>query len=283
MKLRMFVLSFALLAAACSDDFDPASRVSELRLLAARVDRPFAQPGERVELHALAHDPAGRALHWAFGLCRNDASSEAIDCLRSLSFEQLSLSRDPGFAFSMPSDASTYVGVAVVVCPGEIVRGSTAGIPLACVDEERRELALAEYELGLKRVFVRPASENQNPHIAELTWDSAPWPEGELRRASCERVERERCASFAKHALELQAPAAAEHSVDRQGKPMVEQAVAQFYATGGEFDDDVRMADRAHNGFRPRREDAGKRLTLWFVVRDDRGGTAWTTRELDVP
>jgi len=281
---QLFVLGLSLGAFACSDDFDPPSRVSELRLLAVQADQPFALPGQEVRLTALAFDPEQRPLTWAWGPCLEPSSTVALDCLRSLSFDALTIAPDrPTHVFTAPETEASYVGVAVVACPGRIARGDTFGVPLACLDAQGDPLPLSEFELGLKRIPLRATALNENPVIEEVLWDGAPWPADEIKLDACERTNEGACASWVEHTVEVRAPGAAETSVDRDEQPVTEQAVVQLYATGGEFEDDVRVADDATTTWQARREDAGGLVTFWFVVRDDRGGVSWVSRRLSVP
>ena len=50
----------AIMAAACAASFDPASKVSSLRILALVADKPYAQPGEDVTLSMTVHDALDR-------------------------------------------------------------------------------------------------------------------------------------------------------------------------------------------------------------------------------
>lgn len=277
-------LVLSVFAGACSDNFDPASRVSELRLLAVQADHPFALPGESVHLTSLAFDPEARPLTWAWGTCLEPSSTVALDCLRALEFDALTIERDrTEYDLTVPETDASYVGVVVVVCPGEIVPGDTQGVPLACVDATGEHLPLSEFELGLKRINLRDSSENQNPEIAEVLWDGVPWPEDEIKLDVCKKTKDGACDEWTEHTIEVPAPGASEASVDRDRNPITEQAVVQFYATGGEFEDDVRIVDSATTKWQARREDAGGMLTFWFVVRDDRGGVSWVTRRASVP
>lgn len=284
-KIVLSLLCLSVLAGACSDDFDPASRVSDLRVLAVSADRPFARAGDEVRLEALAFDPAARSLSWGWGLCIEAASSLAIDCLRTLRFDSLTIGRDqPRHVLRVPETSAPFVGVAVVACPGEIVPGDTEGVPLACRDARGAQLPLSQFELGLKRIYLRDPSLNENPTIDALVWDGAPWPEGEVRRDACKKVKDGACDEYVEHTVEVRAAeGAVEESVDRQQLPITEQVVVQLYATGGEFDDDVRIVEAPTTKWTARREDASQRVTFWFVVRDDRGGVSWISRQLDVP
>jgi hypothetical protein len=168
----------------------------------------------------------------------------------------------------------------VVVCPGTIQAGNTDTLPIACVDAEGNALPLDEFEVGLKRIFVRDSGLNHNPQIQSVSLDGADWSEQAVPSATCKQ---QPCRAYADQKIVVRADGASEQSVDLQGLPISEQAVVQFYATGGEFDDDVKLASEADNQWHARAEDAGKRITFWFVVRDDRGGVSWVQRSLQVP
>jgi len=51
------------------NEFDPVSRITDFRLIAVRADKPYASPGERVELTTLSHEPLGRPVTWAWTTC----------------------------------------------------------------------------------------------------------------------------------------------------------------------------------------------------------------------
>src|SRR5438105_3550081 len=74
-KKLLVLLAFV---ACAPKDFTPASFVDTLRVLAVRADKPFAAPGENVQLTALVVDPNGkdRPIAFAFGTCINPGSGE---------------------------------------------------------------------------------------------------------------------------------------------------------------------------------------------------------------
>ena len=272
-----------LLGGACADALDPPSHVRDLRLLAVQADSPFAQPGSEVSLTALAHDPDGRSLAWGWGTCIAPASTIALDCLRALRFDDLTVAEDmPRHVLRVPATDAAFLGVVTVVCPGRILAGDTEGVPLACVDATGSALPLSAFELGLKRVYLRAPELNHNPAIAEVIWDGTAWPAGELRRDTCVQPATTGCAGWAEHEVAVHAPDAIEQSVDREQRPITEQVVTQFYATAGEFDHDSRVIESPATKWTARPEDCGV-ATLWFVVRDDRGGVSWTSRQLALP
>jgi hypothetical protein len=58
--------------------------------------------------------------------------------------------------------------------------------------------------------------------------------------------------------------------------------VVQYYAEGGIFEHDVRLATDSATGWTARHAEAGRTVKLWLVVRDDRGGVAWDERQVRV-
>jgi hypothetical protein len=282
------VLALPLLA--CSDSFAPASRLTDLRLLAVAADPPAAEPGEEVKLDALYHDRRERTLEWGYAYCDARTSSAALDCARSIDPESLVIAKDtPEQVITMPElsgDAAraTAQGVAVIICPGRIVVGDTDGIPIAC-EVDGQPLDLNDFEIGVKRVFYREQSDNQNPAIAELLWDGKPWAEDDIKRVTAcdhDTDEVEKCPANTRHSLRVDAVGAAEDYTDPSGAEMREQAVVQFYADGGSFEHEARTPENADTRWVARRSDVGKTLSLFFVVRDSRGGVSWITRTVEV-
>lgn len=279
MKKPMLALGLA--CAACSDDFSPGSLVDKARVLAVRADTPFALPGSQVQLTALAYDPGGRELQWGWGTCEAPSSSSPVECVRATAFERLQIGTDlTTHTLTVPDTRATSLGVVVIACPGNIERGRTETLPVVCRDARGDALPLSEFEIGLKRIFLRDSSLNQNPAITAVMLAGEDWPEQPAATLPCTD---DRCREFEPLRIELRADGASERSVDAAGLPITEQSVLQFYATAGAFDDDLKLASAGRNTWRARREDAGKLVRFWFVVRDDRGGVSWAERTLQVP
>lgn len=90
--LRLLALS-VFLASCLSVDFDPPSVVNTVRVFAAKADKPFAKPGDTVELELLAHD--GRAdktrpmrLFWIPLPCINPVRDLYYLCFAQLAGQQ---------------------------------------------------------------------------------------------------------------------------------------------------------------------------------------------------
>ena len=294
------VLALALLSAglgvACGSDFEPPSRLAKLRLLGVRADNPFARPGDEVALEALALDPAGRELTWAWATCVNPAASGATGCLaeadwatavtgRSLDRHRVRVPADALAKLAPEARPAAVLGVAVVVCPGTLARGTgLPPTPLSCTDATGRTLGLDEVEVAVKRVFLRASDVNTNPAIEGVTWDGAPWPEGEVREAdACDTAKDDfsECDEALAHRVEVRSPAG-ERGLDENGVPFDEQTVVQLYATEGIFEHAVRIASDPATRWVGRTPARGRVVDFWFVVRDDRGGVTWTTRRARV-
>jgi hypothetical protein len=277
--------------AGCMDRMEPASQLNSLRLIAVAADKPTAEAGESVNLRALFANPKEQPLSWGYALCDGSSSSAALDCLRALDPDTLVVSQESSeFSFAMPEprtagERAQAIGVVVIVCPGEIVAGDTHGVPLAC-EVDGQALDVNEYEMGVKRVFYAGESPNRNPEFASITFDGASWPEHEVKTIDpCPKDtnDLEDCKSRFRHTIKLEgAEDALEPFLDNDGRRVDEQVVAQFYATGGLFEWDVRTLESADTRFVALARDAGQTLTVHFVLRDNRGGVSWQTRTLEV-
>lgn len=288
-KLGLGMVSLGTVA--CSDPMEPASQLNSLRLIAVAADKPTAEAGEIVNLRALFANPREQPLSWGYALCDGSSSSAALDCLRALDPDTLVVSQDESeFSFTMPEprtagERAQAIGVVVVLCPGEIVAGDTHGVPLAC-EVDGQPLDVNDYEMGVKRVFYADESPNRNPEFAAIRFDGEPWPEDEVRTIEpCPREtdDLEECKPRFRHTLEVEGVEDARESfLDNDGRRVNEQVVAQFYATGGLFEWDVRTIESADTRFVALARDAGQTLTVHFVLRDNRGGVSWQTRSLEV-
>jgi hypothetical protein len=286
-----------LVVAGCAGDFDPAARVTDLRVLAVRADSPYAAALQTVHLEALAVDPAGRTVTWAWGLCINPASSSATSCLQSVDHASIVVEENKTtFDFTLPGDVITSLpidgaarasaGAIVVACPGELTL-QTGAVPLRCVDRATgRALATHEYVVGVKRVFARAVDKNDNPVIDGLTWDGVDWPAGEIKDViPCDEPgnDYDACSQNEQHVIRVGIPASSiEKGRDSFGIPFDEQIVVQYFATEGIFEHEVTTADAPSSGWVARRSSAGRDVKMWFVVHDDRGGVSWMERTVRV-
>jgi hypothetical protein len=308
-----FVAGAAALAPiACGSDFDPASRVSDFRLLAVRADKPYAGPGERVELTTLSHEPFGRPVTWAWATCVKPDDTTASACLAKFAEDAKAAGAYPpitlgsglsSFTATIPADVldgvtargatNVLVGVLTVACPGalslrDLSSASPGALPFKCVEAStNEELTFDRFAVSVKRIYVKRNDRNQNPGVGAVTWDGTPWAEDDVKEVSpCKNdpaVAIDDCVGGERHVLAMNVPSdASEAGTSEAGDPFREDVVVQYYGTEGLFQFDARTALSPATAWVARAAAAGKEQALWFVVRDNRGGVGWTSRRVRV-
>jgi hypothetical protein len=138
----------------CSSDFDPASQISTLRVLAVRAERPFAAPGTQATLTMLLHDGSPRALRsdgsrrtvqvvWLGG-CVDPRGDLYYQCYPALHASAGRLSDSQLATGTLPSDLE----------PGVAGYGTTFGAQVPSnILTERPQPAGTSYPYGLQFVF----------------------------------------------------------------------------------------------------------------------------------
>jgi hypothetical protein len=289
----------------CAEELEPGTKVDSLRVLAQAVDLPYAHPGEKVKVTALSVDPSGRPITWAWASCLNPNDTSLASCLerigerddpegavfaRGEGLEEVELVVPPNALDDVPTAARAFAGIGVVsaACPGDLsFEAGASGLPFRCEEPATgRELALDEFIVGIKRVTVREQERNQNPVLTGVTFDGADWPANEVKEVGwCDQDDfvYDTCPDDEKHQLGVVvAPESFETGTDELGRHFDEQLVLQFYATEGIFEDEVKTGNAPLNGWVARKSASGQTLRLWLVARDDRGGVAWTERQVRV-
>lgn len=287
---------------ACGEMPDPGSRVSSLRVIAQAMDRPYAAPGDTVEVSSLVHDPEARAVNWAWATCVNPSSSDVSGCIDRIAASGTALiANGEGIdrvTVSVPQDAlsslpatvrpSASMGVLSVACPGnlELATGAS-GLPFRCSDANSgRELGLDEFVVGMKRIVVREQDRNENPSIARITLDGNEWLADDvptLRPCNERGNDFSGCAEALRHKVSAEVtPESFQSGTSEFGEAFDEQIVVQYFATEGNFESDSRIAESPVNQWAPRQQASGQDVTFWFVVRDNRGGVSWATRRAHV-
>ncbi len=306
MKARLLhALCAAPLLFGCTDDLEPGTKVDSFRVLAQRVNQPFAHPGETIQLQSLPFDPSDRPINWIWASCVNPPDPSVQGCLDRIaedsSLEDAVFARGEGVdapELTIPSDALSQlpkdahafasVGVLSAACPGELtIETGPGGLPFRCRDaQDGRDLALHEFIVGIKRITLRETDRNPNPEFASITFDGEEWAEDDIKEVgSCAQddFDYEACADDEKHELAaIVTPESLETGTDELGETFEEQLVVQYYATEGIFEDPVKRAESAKNGWVARSSASGQTLRLWFVARDNRGGVTWTERQVRV-
>jgi hypothetical protein len=303
---RLLPLFTALALAGCAADFEPGSDVTSLRVLAVQADHPFAHPGETVRLQALSYDPLDRALTWAWAACPNPASSSVEDCFAQagaiaasgatpllalgvgIDHVELPIPDDALDVYEENTRSQALSGVLSVACPGELaLRDSSSGLPFVCTDRDTgAELGLHDMIVGIKRVFLRETDVNQNPVISQVLFDGEAWAADDIKQVgACDTDghDYDKCKGADHHQLAaVVRPDSFEAGPDELGHEFSEEVIVQHYATNGIFKDQVRLASAPETSWVATRSASGSTLTLWFVARDDRGGVAWASRQVQV-
>ena len=303
--------ALALNTFACTDRLDPSSRVVDLRVLAVQADEPYAHPGDTVHLTALGVDPRERALTWGWATCENPKDSTALSCLEELGaraangedvelvtgtdLSEFDVPVDERVITSLPEEFRDRAMIAVVsvLCPGTLeprFASETSNehpLPIVCSDPDSgRRFGPFDFVTGVKRLYVRTEDRNQNPAVADVTFDGEVWGEGDLPSVTACDVASEvidDCPeSLHHHVAARPADGVAEAGTAENGEPFEEQVVVQYYATRGTFEDEVRIHSDPTTKWVAGPSSKGSELTFWFVIRDNRGGVSWTSRRLRV-
>lgn len=256
------------LVSGCAEELTPQSLVYDMRVLAVRAEPAAVAPGDTVHLDALVVDPFGadRPITQLWAACVNPPADSPARCLQSGA--PMILGEGPEVEATIPDDALSgrergQLGVLMYVCAGGTLSIGETGA--TCEGEETSQIA------AVKRVPIVATPDNENPGIAEVLLDGAPFEEGDLARVtSC-------VGSCTPHRLTVRAAEGAEQSYPAQGDTVREELVSSFSATSGQME--------APFGFGPTTEvewtppESTGLVFFWFALRDDRGGVSWAERQ----
>jgi hypothetical protein len=307
------VLPACLGLGACGDPLVPRELIQDDRVLGARVElladasRAQIAPGQTARLRWLVASPSGPpALGWAFSLCAAAPVSRDLPRCAGPSFAHFASPApsvaEPQFEFAMP-DASTLGTATQITANGRFCR---SGNPLLqdpdtdwtnsrCPGTSDRPL------LATMGIFVGAGeSANLNPSFASVavSFDDADWPtsiepsaqsSGCLHDAALMSTVR---ADGARHhiALDLPKDLAEPLSPLTTHSATSETITLSHYTTAG----DLERAFSAVDLTLPAPQVAvpwtapatvpsyGQLVRFYFVLRDGRGGSDWTTRALCV-
>ena len=296
------LVALIVLAAACKPDAGaPLSLVTAPRVLALAGEPAEVSPGATTQLGALVASPDGSStapLIWS--LCTDPAPSTTNDVVAQ---SCLSIN-DPGvmyLAYDQPTVMATVPMDACQIFGPELPPSEPGQPDRRPVDADatggwyqpyRVDLASA-FSVGLERIrcnlvgasmdvamqFRMSYQPNQNPTIAALTVAGAP-------------ADGATVAPGAHVAFELSWPDAAVESypiynvVTQTLDQHREQMTVSWFATDGQFDDD--RTGRASDDLALFSDDgwtapeAPSTVHVWAVLRDDRGGAAWTSASVVV-
>lgn len=304
-RLRGFLV--ALLLAACTPPWTPASVIDSLRVFGMQAEPPEVKPGETAKLSALILDPSRpgqkNTMLWLgcepdpYGLGRGICAN--LDTFGdTTSFANMSTLPD-GVRFIGIDDNAGYASKADLFGPlaaddprrqagtvGTIVSIAVAAdVPFSASTEELNAV-LAKIQskeiasqLTLFRVRVsESAAPNQNPFVDSLSVDGETLPTGATV------LLRER----GDHKLDVTAHDFEAYVENLPNGPenRTEKIIVSWYTSAGRFDrdrvsveSDVKAVLTAPgdtlNNNDPVPEN--RRGTLWAVARDTRGGQSWTS------
>lgn len=198
MKRAPLLIACALslgVAVGCGPDFDASNELKTLRVLGVKKDKPYALPGEQVNLQLLWHDPKGRTdIQRAFvGGCVNPPGDLYYGC-----FEQyaelaasgdLSLGAGDTFQVTLPDDiissradeaepGQPAYGLYIVffaACAGTLsfdmeagtrATAGSEGLPIRCLDAAGKPLGSDDFVVGYSSIYSFEDAVNTNPRFA---------------------------------------------------------------------------------------------------------------------
>ncbi|HEX2879082.1 MAG TPA: hypothetical protein VHO25_06060, partial [Polyangiaceae bacterium] len=143
-RASMLGLAALCLLPSCAPEFDPASELNSLRMLAVQKDKPYARPGEDVRLQLLWHDGTDEPsreiqIQWLAG-CYNPPGDLFAGCFAENALggsvgtaqvvaEQVANDAAADATLSADAGVAAQASDAGVVAPGDA--GSDAGEPIA--------------------------------------------------------------------------------------------------------------------------------------------------------
>lgn len=189
--LGALTLTTSLMTVGCGPEFDPPSEIKTLRVLAVKKDKPYAQPGDKVNLSMLWHDPKGRkgVERLFLGGCVNPPGDLYYTCFSQ--YGQLAaqgklpplVQNQDSFEVTLPKDIISGRGgfepgqpryglyiVFFAVCAGKIQLAMDAaagegaeGLPVRCLDEAGNALGSEDFVVGYSSIYSFDGVSNTNP------------------------------------------------------------------------------------------------------------------------
>lgn len=281
------------LALGCDDPLLPVELVTEPRVLGGRVEvdgdpgRAAAAPGESATASFLLATPElSQSLGFAFAVCPGlPRRGTRPDCASAPFAEVFSANGEsdtPSVAFEVPEDLdpSGRLVVLGIICPdgtpsddGTTCDGADPGTPIAL------ELELAHDD-----------DTNLNPELLpeDITLDDDAWPELPAVDGDCNGLGFAEVAAGSKHRLGIALDEADRNPLLHPSKldPVRESLQLSHFTTAGDLEHafqsiawDSSALDREVSWTAPKERGL---VRFWLVVRDFRGGGAFTERAVCV-
>jgi hypothetical protein len=311
--LKSITAMAALLAACSNTKFDPENKVQSVRIVATQADLPYSRPGDTVKLQILAVDarptrPEQMQVFWFPDRCIDPAGDAYFNCYPALlQNHPLHTDLTPRLqtgstaSFQMPADVIAQhqgprgdvpYGVMVVfamACAGHVEAVSPPpgsgpdALPFGCFDSAQQALGPDSYVFAYQVLFAFADRTNANPVIDHLVFAGASVdPAAGITVDHCTASTLDNCPTLQ---LDTVVPDASQEidpgNRDANGTVLKEELWADYLLTGGKVKNDVQVLFDPRLGRLPVTVNefsaplAPGEYTLWSVVRDDRGGTAW--------
>lgn len=298
MRASRWIVAFAFASGACGDPLVSVERIASLRALGARVEvegdpeRATPLPGETASVRFLVAAPE-LSPSFGFGLvaCESSPGEAGTPTCAGEPFSSVYTEPAPdapALAFTLPDSfpADGRVAVLGVLCEGEAPRDGS--IPPACENEA------VEHRLSLGLWLAGEEEPNRNPDLAgdAIAFDAEPLAavapiDGACAGMGFVEVPRGTNHRFAVSLREADRDAVS--SEDGVG-PSREGLQVSHFSTNGELDrafsyvraEDAELVTNVDWKAPGRIDEGGRVVRFFFVVRDFRGGSAFTERSLCV-
>jgi hypothetical protein len=297
--ITLVVLSAVLGQAACSNPVSPPWLIDKPRVLGARVQarsetsRATLNPGETGRVDWLIAFPDGdRATQWSFVACAESGTLRGVPSCASTPFANAEGSsaagEAPSFEITLP-DAVSLGSAPEVLVAGQICSEGAAHFEWQTMTGSC-DGADPGTTTDLRVSIGSPSAENANPSFPDtgVTFDGIEWTASDSSRGAC--ASGPTVAPAGVHTLAVTIPSSAREA------PGGSREVMQLshFATRGTLPTQFSFVEADDPRSDPRIEvpwtapsaaevtAAGVEARLYFVLRDQRGGTSWAVRSVCV-
>ena len=257
-------------AAGCTEEASPRNLVEELRVLAIVADPPEVSHPSTSTLQALVAGAEGEVA-WVWSACFFPGSAyEGFPCLDEAA--EVDLGTEASATALIPDLSPILQAPELRELHIDLSAGVEVLVRLEVSDESGRVVQAVK---GLK--VSESTSPNQNPIISEITKDGAAWTEDVVLEVGPD--------DEVLIGLQIDPESLQAYTLPGASEPKVERPLISWFSSAGTLDRERASADDPTVIWSPVAPasdalDTEADITLWFVLRDDRGGAAWTSRKL---
>jgi len=303
----LLTLFAVVVIAGCGPTFDPASLVTNTRVVGARIevegapDRASPKPGETATVTWLMTSPdATPPLGWAFAVCAPGSGASSSACLTAPLARFDGTAAPPRISIPVPS-AAVLGGATSLTVDGGICAGVDS---MPAFDPQSGLASCTDGARGITVSLVMPLQvgddANHNPTADRgFTLDGAVWPVSTANDDPCVQGPRVTAGSKGHVIGDTTASSDREAYTIVTGDPPVATStreslqISQF-TTAGKLKSQFSFVEATDENATTTVDvtwdapeaalvpAAGAAVAFTFVVRDDRGGADWTTRTLCV-